>query len=164
MSRPASVLTAALMYSVCAAAFGQAPEPPPGTRGNADNIPYLGGRDPKGNPIRLARATGHVSNYSEEKVPPYTLPDPLLMADGTHVTTAAQWFERRRPEILRFYQEQIYGRIPANAPKVTWEVTETDSNAREGKAIVKRVVGRMGDRPDGPRMNLTVTLPAEARG
>jgi hypothetical protein len=164
MSRPSSVLAAALMFSVCATAFSQAPEPAPGTRGNADNVPYLGGRDPKGNPIRLAKATGHVSNYTEEKVPPYTLPDPLLMADGTRVASAAEWFGRRRPEILRFYQEQIYGRIPANAPKVTWEVTETDSNAREGKAIVKRVVGRMGDRPDGPRMNLTVTLPAGASG
>ena len=29
---------------------------------------------------------------------------------------------------------------------------------------MKRVVGRMGDRPDGPRMNLTVHLPARASG
>ena len=54
--------------------------------------------------------------------------------------------------------------MPANAPRVTWEVTETDSKARDGAAIRKRVVGRMGDRPDAPRMNLTVFLPARANG
>ena len=51
-----------------------------------------------------------------------------------------------------------------NAPKVTWEVTETDATARDGAAIMKRVVGRMGDKADGPRMNLTVYLPAKASG
>jgi hypothetical protein len=150
-------------------ASGQAPAPPPGdanlpapgTRGNADNVPFIGKRDPGGNPVRLARATGHVSNYDEAKVAPYTLPDPLVMADGRRVTSAEQWFRERRPEILRLYRNEVYGRVPDNAPKVTWEVTETDSAAREGKAIMRRVVGRMGEKADGPRMNLTVYLPRE---
>jgi hypothetical protein len=43
-------------------------EPKPGTRGNPDNVPYIGKSDPKGNPARLARATGHVSNDSEDTV------------------------------------------------------------------------------------------------
>jgi hypothetical protein len=136
--------------------------PAPGTRGNADNVPFIGKRDPGGNPVRLARATGHVSNYDEAKVPPYALPDPLVMADGSRVTTAEQWLNQRRPEIQRLYQNEIYGRIPANAPRVTWEVTETDTAAREGKAIMKRIAGKMGDKPDGPRMNLTVNLPTSA--
>ncbi len=138
--------------------------PAPGSRGNADNVPFIGKSDPGGNPVRLAKATGHVSNYSEDKVPAYTLPDPLIMANGERVTSAKMWRERRRPEILRFYQNEIYGRIPDNAPKVTWEVTETDTTARDGAAIMKRVVGRMGDKPDGPKMNLTVYTPAKATG
>src|SRR5205085_11055476 len=121
-------------------------------------------RDPGGNPVRLAKATGHVSNYVEEKVPLYTLPDPLVMASGERVTTAEMWRTRRRPEILKFYQTEIYGRIPDNAPKVTWSVTETDSAARDGTTITKRIVGRMGDKPDGPVMNMTVYLPAKATG
>jgi hypothetical protein len=136
--------------------------PAPGTRGNADNVPFVGKSDPSGNPVRLAKATGHVSNYTEAKVAAYTLPDPLVMVSGQRVTTAEAWRTKRRPEILKFYETQIYGRIPDNAPKVTWEVTETDPSAREGAAIAKRVAGRMGDKPDGPRMNLTVHLPAKA--
>ncbi len=136
--------------------------PAPGTRGNADNVPLIGRADPKGNPIRLARATGHVSNYSEEKVRPYTLPDPLVMTNGERVAGADQWFKARRPEILKFYREEIYGRVPDGAPRVTWEVAETDPTARGGAAVMKRVVGRMGDKPDGPKMNMTLYLPAKA--
>src|SRR5438477_8609151 len=145
----ASIRAAALVLLAATCAFAQpaaptssadADLPKPGSRGNADNVPNIGKRDPGGNPVRLAKATGHVSNYVEEKVPPYTLPDPLVMASGERVTTAEMWRTRRRPEILKFYQTEIYGRIPDNAPKVTWSVTETDSAARDGTAITKRVV------------------------
>src|SRR4051794_34749792 len=66
---------------------GEKPFPPPGSRGNADNVPFIGEGDPNRNPVRLAKATGHVSNYSEDKVAPYTLPDPLVMADGRRVNS-----------------------------------------------------------------------------
>jgi hypothetical protein len=150
--------------------FGQVPAtstndsslPSPGTRGNADNVPYIGKNDPKGNPVRLAKATGHVSNYSEERIPTYTLPDPLVTSSGERVASAEKWLRERRGEIRKAYQNEIYGRVPENAPKVVWRVTETDSTVRGGAAIMKRVVGTMGEKPDGPRMNLTVYLPAKA--
>ncbi len=143
---------------------GDATLPAPGTRGNPDNVPYIGKKDEKGNPVRLAKASGHVSNYSEEKVRPYSLPDPLVLANGERVDSAEKWFRARRPEILKFYRDEIYGNIPENAPKVTWEVVESDPTARGGAAILKRVVGRMGDKPDGPKMSMTLHLPAKASG
>src|SRR5262249_19514018 len=123
-----------------------------------------GRNDPRGNPVRLAKATGHVSNYSEDKVAPYVLPDPLVMRDKRPVTTAEVWLKQRRPEILKFFRDEIYGAVPANAPRVAWEVVETDDNARQGTAVRRRIVGRMGDKKDGPRMNLTVFTPAKASG
>src|SRR4051812_32401545 len=173
-SRPMpAIASAAVSFSLLigSVSWAQAPSAPvdgnlpaPGTRGNADNVPFIGKSDPSGNPVKLAKATGHVSNYSEQKVAAYTLPDPLVMASGERVTTPQMWRERRRPEILSFYQNEIYGRIPDNAPQVKWDVTETDTNARDGAAIMKRVVGRIGDKPDGPRMNLIVHLPAKSSG
>lgn len=139
-------------------------QPAPGTRGNADNVQYIGKSDPKGNPVRLSKATGHVSNYSEDKVAPYTLPDPLVMADGRKVASSEMWFKERRPEILKFYENEIYGRVPETAPKVTWEVSETDPAARNGTAIMQHVVGRVGDKPDAPKINMTVYRPANAKG
>ncbi len=165
---------AALMLVAWASARGYAqppatragdPAPPaPGTRGNPDNVPFIGRGDPNGNPVRLAKSTGHVSNYSEEKVRAYTLPDPLVLANGARVASADQWLKERRPEILKSYREQIYGHVPANAPAVTWTVAETNAGARGGTAVMRRVTGRMGSKPDGPRMNLTVYLPAKASG
>jgi hypothetical protein len=118
--------------------------------------------DPKGNPIRLAKASGHVSNYSEEKVAPYTLPNPLVTQSGERVITPDDWWTKRRPEILKIYQTEVYGRVPENAPRVTWEVTESGTSYRDGLGTLRRVSGRMGEAADGPKMNLTVYSPVKA--
>ena len=120
------------------------------------------GSDANGNPLRKAVKTGHVSNYDEAKVPPYTLPDPLVTSDGRRVTDAAMWRSLRRPEILRMYESDIYGRIPANTPKVTWEVVDTDPAAKGNTAIMRRAVGRIGTAADGPRVNMMIYTPSKA--
>src|SRR5258708_24040850 len=84
------------------------------------------GSDANGNPRRLAVKTGHISNYDETKVRPYTLPDPLVLSNGKPVRYAKTWQQERRPEIVRMYEAEIFGRVPVTAPKVTWTVTETD--------------------------------------
>lgn len=117
------------------------------------------GSDPNGNPLRLALKTGHVSNYDEAKVRPYTLPDPLVRADGSPVRDRRAW-AARRAEILRLYETHIYGRVPRRTPKVTWQVLDTDAGARAGTATMKRVVGRIGGTPAGPAVNLRVVTPA----
>ena len=40
------------------------------------------------------------ANLDESKVPPYTLPDPLVCIDGTPVRDSAAWQNKRRPELL----------------------------------------------------------------
>jgi hypothetical protein len=120
------------------------------------------GSDANGNPLRKAVKTGHVSNYDEAKVPPYTLPDPLVTSDGRRVTDAAMWRSLRRPEILRMYETDIYGRIPANTPKITWEVADTDPAAKGNTAIMRRAVGRIGTAADGPRVNMMIYTPSKA--
>jgi hypothetical protein len=136
--------------------------PPPGKTGNADNVPFIGGRDSGGNPVRLAKQTGHVSNYDESKVATFSLPDPLKMVDGQVVSTGEQW-KKRRAEILRFYEEQIYGKIPENAPSVKWMVTETDNESRNGTAIARKVRGIVGN-GSGTDLNVTLYLPKKATG
>src|SRR5207237_3694882 len=103
------------------------------------------GSDANGNPLRRAIKTGHVSNYDESKVRPYTLPDPPVMSNGVPVGDAATWTKTRRPEIIHMYERDIYGRIPGKTPKVKWQVSETDTAAREGTAVKKRIVGTVGD-------------------
>ena len=49
-------------------------------------------------PVVFAQPKGF--NYDEAKVPEYTLPDPLVMTDGSSVKTVKEWETKRRPEIL----------------------------------------------------------------
>src|SRR5882672_2415677 len=70
------------------------------------------GADANGNPRRLALKTGHVSNYDESKMTPYALPDPLVLANGKPVRDARTWTKERRPELIRVYEAEIFGRIP----------------------------------------------------
>ncbi len=52
----------------------------------------------------------------EANVPAYTLPDPLTAANGDRVATAAAWTQQRRPELLKFFEEHVYGRTPLGKP------------------------------------------------
>ncbi len=100
-------------------------------------------------------------NNVEANVGSYTLPELLKLANGQPVKDAATWINQRRPEILKFYETQVYGRIPATAPKVTWTVASVDRAALGGTAILKLLVGHMGG-PDGPAINVTLYTPAHA--
>ena len=127
-------------------------------------LPRVGEKDADGRTVYRARLSGHLTNYYEEKVPPYSLPDPLTMNNGRRVTTAQMWLNGRRTEILEAYRTEIYGKVPDTAPKVRWEVASTDPTARDGAAVMKHVVGYMGNAPDAPAMNVTMYTPANARG
>src|SRR4051812_44996519 len=94
--------------------------------------------DANGNPLRRA-PTRHVANYDEAKVGAYTLPDPLVLQNGQAVRTAEQWFKQRRAEIIKLYENEIYGRVPARAPRLTFTVAQTETNALEGTAVRKHV-------------------------
>jgi hypothetical protein len=157
MTRPSTLfVTLALAMLATQPSMLQTPTPAPPA--NQINL----GSDANGNPLRRALKTGHVSNYDESKVPPYTLPEPLVMASGARVTSANMWKRQRRPELLRLYEAHIYGRVPANAPKIRWEVAETDPHARDGAALLKRVIGHVGSTPDGPQIRVSVYTPAQA--
>jgi hypothetical protein len=152
-----SMLTA---VTLCVAVAGAQQQAAPAAQRAAPSATNLGS-DANGNPIRRATKTGHVSNYDESKVKPYTLPDPLVFGDGTPVKDAAAWTTRRRPEVIKLYETEIFGRIPGDAPKVAWRVTDTSTR---DTAAIRHVVGAVGSAADGPTINLTVTVPASAQG
>ena len=112
----------------------------------------------------LAFAQKSATNYDEAKVPKYTLPDPLVMADGTKVTDAEAWRARRRPELLELFRTHVYGRAPGKPEKMTFEVFDDEPKALGGKARRKQVAVYFTGRKDGPRMDLLIYLPAGAKG
>ena len=98
-------------------------------------------------------------NYDEKNVPAYTLPDPLVLADGTPVSDADTWVTRRRPEILALFEQHVYGRTPGRLEGIIHEVTSVDHAALAGKATRKEVsvyfTGAKGD----SKMDVLIYLP-----
>jgi hypothetical protein len=65
------------------------------------------------------------------------LPDPLTMLNGERVTTKAQWFEKRRPELKALFQYYMYGFMPAAPDKIESKVELlVTPNNRKGPAPV----------------------------
>jgi hypothetical protein len=108
------------------------------------------------------------ANYDESKANPYPiLPDPLVMKNGKKVTTAAMW-PARRAEIVEDFDREIYGRVPAVTPKVTWEVVKV-TNEKNGDVpvITKTLLGHV-DNSAWPAISVNIQLslstPANATG
>src|SRR5438045_8207285 len=78
-------------------------------------------------------------NLDESRVPPYVLPDPLVAADGSRITTADEWISKRRSEILRLFETEVYGRAPKQKPELQFHVDSEDHSALGGKATRKEV-------------------------
>ena len=111
----------------------------------------------------------NAANYDEAKANPYPeLPDPLLLKNGTKVSSAQAWWKQRRQEIVEEFDREIYGRVPANTPKVKWELTSTTNDTvGQFKVITKRLTGHV-DNSSFPSVivdiDLVLTVPENAKG
>jgi len=104
------------------------------------------------------------TNYDEQKVPEYTLPDPLLMSDGTRVTSARVWKAVRRPEILELFKTHVYGRSPIGRPKdMTFKVFDLEQRVLDGLATRKQVAVNFTGEEDGPGMDILIYLPNDRK-
>lgn len=120
-------------------------------------------------PKNAVNPTGtNFTNYDERKANPYpALPDLLAFKNGKSVKTRADW-NRRRVEIKQMFDSEVYGKYPANLPKVTWSVDATENVTFEGiPVVVKRVTGHV-DNSSYPSitvpLGLTLVTPASAKG
>ena len=117
------------------------------------------------NYIMTAVATAQFKpNYDETKIPSYTLPDAFVSLSGDRVTTAEQWLESRRAEILQLFRQHVYGRSPAPSPQMRFVTVSTDDQALEGLAVRKQVDVLFTGRADGPQMRILIYLPKTAAG
>ena len=90
------------------------------------------------------------------------LPDPLLMLDGTRITSKEDWNSRRKPELKALFQHYMYGYFPA-ATKITASVDREDADAVDGKASMKQVTIAFG--PAGcPPIHLLLIVPKHHEG
>ena len=111
----------------------------------------------------LAQTRTNESNLDESKVGTYTLPDPLICADGTRVTSAKIWEKKRRPELVKMFEEEVYGRAPDRLRGMHFAVRSFATKALGGMATRKEVTIWFTRGTNGPSKNLLVYTPNASR-
>jgi hypothetical protein len=114
------------------------------------------------------KAPNH-ANYDETKANPYpNVPDALVLTNGEKVTTADQWWKQRRPQIVEGFEKYVYGRIPANVPKVTWTVVASEKESLGFHPVIAKQLSGHVDNSSWPaisvNLRMTLVTPANAKG
>jgi len=99
------------------------------------------------------------ANYDESKVPKYTLPDPLVTENGKSITSQQMWHDVRYPELIRLFEENVYGKTPSKKISISFKVISVDKNALNGLATRKQVEIKFGDGENVPVMQLLIYIP-----
>ena len=156
-----------LLLSAAPAAAQQQPAQNPAELDHQNMMAQLGIRSLRPGPSGSESAPNH-ANYDTALANPYPLPDPLVLKNGRKVTTPGMWWDQRRPEIVADLEREVYGRVPANVPQVTWRVLVAEREfVGFMPVIAKRLIGHV-DNSAYPAINvdiaMTVVVPAAARG
>src|ERR1700758_3556734 len=106
-----------------------------------------------------ASAQDNGINYDESKVPPYTLPDPLVAQDGSHIVNSRQWLNQQRPVMLKLFAENVYGRMPGKPKNMWFKISSVDSFALGGNAIRKQVTIFFDNDASSSSMDVLIYLP-----
>src|SRR5690625_6396851 len=75
------------------------------------------------------------TNYDEEKVPEYQLPDVLVTHDGQKVSDKEQWENLRRPEIMELFSKEMFGDVPDVEVDFDFEVTKHIAGDRKSTRL-----------------------------
>ena len=96
-------------------------------------------------------------NYDELTANPYPFyPDALVTESGKKVTSAKQWRKVRRPEIIRLFEDHVYGHIPENVPSVKWVVTNEERRDFAGTPVVVRYLKGVVDNSSYPAITVEI--------
>lgn len=104
------------------------------------------------------------TNYDEEKVPVYTLPEVLTTSTGIKVKRKEEWLKFRRPELLELFTSQVYGRVPATLYKKNIKVVKEDRGAMKGAATLKLVDITVSAKNKSLTIHLGVFIPNKVHG
>jgi hypothetical protein len=119
--------------------------------------------------MRRGRDARVKDTSDEATANPYkdSMPDLMSYKDGTKVRTADQW-TKRRAEIVEEFEREVYGRVPKNVPRVTWELTRTVEAESGGIATVTKTLAGNVDSSAFPPIKVTIqasfTVPKAAAG
>lgn len=95
-------------------------------------------------------------NYDETKVPIFDLPNPLVTFNGEKVKTTNAWENVRRPELLEFFTQNMYGEVPDYLSISSFKVMEQSDNTLGGKAKRKQI--ELSFSKNGKELSYTILM------
>ncbi len=110
-------------------------------------------------PMNSVEAQPAGYNYDEARVPSYTLPDPLVAQDGSPITTADQWRNSRRAEVLKLFEDHVYGRRPGRLKETKFEVKSVERGVLGGKAVRKQITIHLLGESQPEKLHVLMYLP-----
>ncbi|MBN2213567.1 MAG: acetylxylan esterase [Bacteroidales bacterium] len=102
-------------------------------------------------------------NYDEKMVEPYVLPDPLILLNGEAVSDSDTWFDIRRPEILRLFEENQFGISPGRPAEMSFNIFDNGTPAFDSLAIRRQVTVCFSKDTGAPKIELVIYLPVHSR-
>tara|TARA_B100000989_G_scaffold65157_1_gene45251 strand:+ start:11349 stop:12860 length:1512 start_codon:yes stop_codon:yes gene_type:complete len=85
-------------------------------------------------------------NYNLEKIPQYTLPDPLLLSNGNKIKSIEEWEVIQREKIISLFSDNLYGKIPGKFNNVEIIIKSVDKNFFNSLATKKEVQIKFNDK------------------
>jgi len=113
--------------------------------------------------ISQANAQPEGFNYDESKVPEFELPDPLVSNTGYPVTSASQWQNSRRAEILEHFEDSVYGRRAQLPQNLSFTTTSVEPKALDGTATRKQVTIRFEDQAHQHALHVLIYIPNDLK-
>ncbi|WP_341838083.1 hypothetical protein WJU16_09505 [Chitinophaga pollutisoli] len=110
----------------------------------------------------LAGTAAFAQNYNELLVPAYSLPHPLVTVNRRPVKNVKMWEGTRRTEILRLFENNVYGQMPKDFDSIRFEPVREDGGAMGGRAVLKETRIRVYRGGQSVAIALTMFVPKNA--
>ncbi|WP_111672335.1 glucuronyl esterase domain-containing protein [Algoriphagus litoralis] len=112
----------------------------------------------------LKSMSQNTANYDENKVPDLILSDPFVSEKGKLIQTVSEWEKFRRPEIFRLFQDEVYGQIPKDFDKISFEVISETANPYPEIADLEEVNITVERNGKSHTMRINFFLPKTGKG
>ncbi len=111
----------------------------------------------------VSQTAACAQNYDESKVPAYILPEVLRTTDNKAIRSKTEWEKVRRPQILRLFEDNIYGQMPKTYDSLRFSVADKNRPAMSGKAMLKEVLIEVFKNTKSVKINLVLFVPTHVR-
>ncbi|MGQ9919016.1 MAG: glucuronyl esterase domain-containing protein, partial [Bryobacteraceae bacterium] len=99
------------------------------------------------------------ANYDESRANPFPdYPELLRLKDGRAVTSPEMWWKLRRPEIVEDFEREVYGRVPANAPRIEWRVVRRAEDKAGPFPVLARELRGRADNSACPQIEVEIQM------